>query len=227
LETIFFNNLNDYSGLELKQNDNFILYKSFETYLNQKTWDDYLALLPINLQEDVLKYRNKEDRYNSLFGKMLVYSFYYLLYDKPLDFCSFARTSFNKPYLKDSDLYFNISHSGNMVACVFSRQPIGLDIEQVKKIDINAFESVFSKAEMQKIREGGDKKFYELWTIKEAVAKAIGKGLDINLLAIEILQNQAIYNSLSWQIRSFVLNEMYCAVSAKKLNNTKIIKIEF
>ena len=42
------------------------------------------------------------------------------------------RTPEGKPYLVNSELYFNISHSGNMVLCGCDYKPIGVDVQLIK-----------------------------------------------------------------------------------------------
>lgn len=82
--------------------------------------------------------------------------------------------------------YFSLSHTRGLICCAISHQPlIGCDIEQLRPrknlAELSA--RVFSPAE-EKIWQGLEKKerlnfFYRSWTLKEAFAKALGKGLQL------------------------------------------------
>lgn len=93
-----------------------------------------------------------------------------------------------KPYLQDhTSLWFNISHSGNAVACAVSTLgSVGVDIEQQHRngelADIQAM--VLSDDERQQLQELDDTQtelaMLRWWTIKEAISKADGRGLGID-----------------------------------------------
>ncbi len=86
---------------------------------------------------------------------------------------------------------FNLSHTRGHVACAFTRSvDIGVDIEQIeRKVELGAVaERVFSEAELRGLRAldlaAQRVRFFELWTLKEAYIKAIGKGFAAPLKAI-------------------------------------------
>ena len=49
----------------------------------------------------------------------------------------FIYNEFGKPYLKDSNLYFSLSHSNGIVALTISKEEVGLDIELIKEVKDN------------------------------------------------------------------------------------------
>ena len=54
------------------------------------------------------------------------------------------RTKYGKPYLTNvGGLYFNISHSGNLIAMAIARCPVGIDIEIGKNADVEVAYSFF------------------------------------------------------------------------------------
>lgn len=101
---------------------------------------------------------------------------------------SFTKNPYGKPGLLDSNLYFNLSHSGEWIIYGFGRKPfIGIDIEQERPIE-NLHSLVgyyFSPAEVRAFtRESADRQltaFYRGWTRKEAYIKAVGMGLSLSL----------------------------------------------
>lgn len=73
-----------------------------------------------------------------------------------------------------------ISHSGGWVACVVARcGQIGIDIEVYRPgRNIMGIASLaFGKAERQAVEREGEAAFYRIWTSREALAKARGRGL--------------------------------------------------
>jgi len=162
-----FIDINECCQIEIKENESFLFHYSFNKQFDNNLWSNYLGLLPEEFQNEVLRYRRWQDRYNCLIGKLLVYAGYYAFCGETLKFDRFRKDAYGKPYIEDSDFYFNISHSGNKVVCIFSKYAIGIDIEEIADIEYTLFENVFSDQEMQKITEIGVSKFYEYWTKKE------------------------------------------------------------
>lgn len=86
---------------------------------------------------------------------------------------------------------FNLSHTQGLVACgVCRRVDIGVDVEYVeRKVELlSVGRHVFSPVENAGLAalDGAAQRerFFELWTLKEAYIKAIGKGLSAPLRAI-------------------------------------------
>lgn len=105
----------------------------------------------------------------------------------------------NKPYIKDSNIYFNISHSGDYVAIIMSDVEVGIDIQKIKELKLNIAKRFFHENEYQRIIDEKDvnkqtELFYIYWTMKEAYTKAIGKGLAIPLNSFDVTDSNFDYN---------------------------------
>ena len=74
-----------------------------------------------------------------------------------------------KPFFKNLNFHFSISHSKNMVAVVADEVPCGLDIEYIKNRKLNAFSKYFKK-QFKNLED-----FYKFWTLKEAKYKINAK----------------------------------------------------
>ena len=86
-----------------------------------------------------------------------------------------------KPYLKErEDVFFSISHSGNVVMCAVSPKEVGCDIQKIKDVNLSVCERFFSKEETEYIKAQKDQNdaFIRVWTLKESYAKLTGKGLE-------------------------------------------------
>lgn len=100
---------------------------------------------------------------------------------------------YGKPFLKNIQLYFNLSHSNKWVVCGLSNNEIGVDVEKIDKINIDIAKSLFCEAEYDYIKSGKEhercKRFIQIWTLKESYIKYIGKGLTIPLNSFCIKNN--------------------------------------
>ena len=94
---------------------------------------------------------------------------------------------YGKPYLLDApDIYFNISHSGELVLCAISSQEIGCDVEKVSDRNWKVAERFFTSAEYQMMlrqetEEARREMFFRLWTLKESFLKVTGWGMHLSM----------------------------------------------
>ena len=84
-----------------------------------------------------------------------------------------------KPVIVNSDLYFNLSHSGNFVLCVCGDENIGCDIEKIKACNFKVAERFFCENECRLLSASDNFPFdfMRMWTLKESVLKFSGKGI--------------------------------------------------
>ncbi len=202
-----------------------VYYSSYELQLERPIFDRYLQLMPDEIQEKILKYQRWQDAQASLFGKLLVRE---KLSELGLD-CSLSNlksTDYGKPYIEEERISFNISHSGTNVVCAFaSFSNIGIDLEEVKPISMADFINQFTDHEWGEINASEDTllAFYKLWTGKEAIIKAEGKGLSIPLKSISIKENKAVLNQNTWHLKQIDLFKNYILqVAYKKENMQKV-----
>ena len=110
-------------------------------------------------------------------------------YTKNCDFISEVQTHpGGKPFLINlPDLHFSLSHTGSEVALVFSRSPVGFDMEKSdRRTDFLALaKRFFTAAELADMDSGSS--FLELWTAKEAILKLEGTGISGGLDRARIL----------------------------------------
>lgn len=117
----------------------------------------------------------------------------------------FIYNEFGKPYLKDSNLYFSLSHSNGIVALTISKEEVGLDIELIKEVKDNLARRIMNDDEYN-LYQSLDKQnkkiyFFEVWTSKEAYVKSLGTSLTLtpSNIAIEedvLLKQINISNNL-------------------------------
>jgi 4'-phosphopantetheinyl transferase len=120
-----------------------------------------------------------------------------------------------KPILPGATLQGNISHSGMQVWVALARDcEIGIDIESAQApADFVEITSSFHPQEQQSIREAPDapQAMMRCWNRKEAVAKAIGRGLSLPLDAYVVDSGVATAGWLRHAPAGTQLSDWHCA----------------
>ncbi len=143
----------------------------------------------------------------------------YIKFD-PKEFV-FIYDEHEKPHLNIPaypQLQFNLSHSSNMAVYAFTlNHPIGIDIEKVQSEYNQAVaDRFFSTQENEQLLQFSAHEriagFYRIWSRKEAIIKAIGKGLSLPLTSftvsakditeVIILDNRDHWTLIPLQIRT-------------------------
>lgn len=144
----------------------------------------------------------------SLYGKLLVQMIVYRRFGINRESQKYLRGDYGKPYLSNlGDFYFNISHSASVVAVATSNQQIGIDIEQIDCADDAVAKHFFAADEQEFIAYASahekSKRFYQIWTAKEAYIKYCGTGLNKSLSSFSVLEEPLIHyiDSYMWNNR--------------------------
>jgi 4'-phosphopantetheinyl transferase len=105
----------------------------------------------------------------------------------------FEYGEFDKPALAESDLHFNLAHSGAVVLFALTRAgEVGIDVEleETRPRDERLAERFFSPAEVATLlslpRPERSRAFLRCWTRKEAFLKARGDGLQLALDTFDV-----------------------------------------
>lgn len=105
-----------------------------------------------------------------------------------------------KPFLPNmSGIYFNLSHSGDIAVCAVSNIPVGVDVQQQRRINKGIAAKYYTEAECEYVGDNSVK-FSRIWARKEAVSKAVGKGLQIGFGNIEVLGEKTEYNGKMYSV---------------------------
>lgn len=93
----------------------------------------------------------------------------------------------NKPFVKYPNIYFNVSHSNNIVVCAIDNGQVGVDIEfhdPLLKDDLEKNSLIFSLSEKLYLNKYNCiNTFYNLWCLKESFLKFTGEGIVGNNLS--------------------------------------------
>ena len=105
------------------------------------------------------------------------------------------RDSSGQPYLTGCDLFVSLSHCDDMVACAVSEEPVGIDIERIRPVKEGLCRRVCTPEELAYLQAAPEelssdpaslRRFFEIWTGKEAYFKKCGTGIT-NLRSVNVL----------------------------------------
>ncbi len=105
-----------------------------------------------------------------------------------------------KPVLEPGcGLHVSLSHAGSYVTVLLSPSPCGVDVEKIRPIDVKAGRHIFSEAEMAFIAglevDVRLSRFFEIWALKESLAKWQGTGISKTLR-----EGTFILNETGWSL---------------------------
>ena len=139
-------------------------------------------------QKKINRYRFMKDKKLSCGAELLLNK---LLSEENITSQEYAEDYYHKPYIKNHDIEFNLSHSKEMVACAVSDKTVGIDIEYVDKdIDLNIAKNYFYDREYENITKSSNKsdEFFKYWVLKESFMKytSLGFNLELNEFNVDI-----------------------------------------
>lgn len=166
-----------------------IYYKRLCNF-TQEEFDKYFSMMDDGRKSAVMRMRIENDRRRSVLGEMLARRGISLLCGREEKEITFARTEKGKPLCTSDSAFFNVSHCNDIVVCVIDSQNVGIDIEKVRRVEMqitriactdNDREFIFGQknpdpAEITPTPEILDR-IFTVWTAKEAYFKFIGIGI--------------------------------------------------
>ncbi len=139
-------------------------------------------------QEKIDYYRFKKDKKLSAGAYLLLKK---LLNEEGIKDFQLKFGKYDKPSICNyENIYFNLSHSKEMVLCGISDMEIGADIEyNDPTIDLDIAKHYFFNSEYKSIINSPNPsdEFFKYWVLKESYMKYTGLGMNLNLDSFEIL----------------------------------------
>ena len=86
------------------------------------------------------------------------------------------------------EIYSNLSHSGEYVALAVGNVPVGIDVEHKSDNDFKVTKRMFTKRDQDYIfgdMLDAEKRFRDIWTIKESFLKCLGIGISVPLSSFD------------------------------------------
>ena len=141
------------------------------------------ALLPPEKLEAVLRYRRERDRRQRLLARLLLALALRRLEGWPerLALERLGHEAAGRPYVRGCSWRISFTHAGEWVVCALGKAvgEIGVDVENIRPLDVRDFRQIFSAREWRAILDtpSSERELLRYWTLKEAVLKTRGLGL--------------------------------------------------
>ena len=144
------------------------------------------------------RYKRDDDKKRSLLAHMLLKK---LMVKNNIDE-KLVYEENGRPVFESSSYYLSLSHSGDVAFSAVSKSPVGIDVEKIRPISLSLINRVCVDDEKAFVIGGYEitdeknicdidvlKRFFEIWTAKEAYFKMIGSGItdlkSVNTLEFE------------------------------------------
>ena len=144
-------------------------YKAFVDEFLPKQYEAAVKLLSEDRKQAILRKRFEADRIASVLGEHLARQAISTLSGIPMEQIEFWRNEDGKPFCKNADVYFSVSHSKNAVICAVSDSPIGADVELIREVNFDITRFAFLGSDMDCLNSSADEqskreRFFEIWT---------------------------------------------------------------
>jgi len=206
-----------------------ILFAQFTTQFSAEKYDALASHLPLNIITEINKYKSWQSKQSRLLGKHLLRIALGRYFDDPKSILSAIQFDpYNRPFIP-GDIDFNISHSGNrIIVAICKGARIGIDIEKIRPLDVMKFKNYLQPEEVTQLQKSDNplNLFFELWTKKESIIKADGRGLFKTIKNIKLANSMGTLEKNQWHLKEIPINQDYkCFLSSSTRINTTLHNI--
>ena len=135
----------------------------------------------------------------------------------------FEYGKYGKPYLKNAAWHFSVSYTYGVCLIALSDDEIGADIERLRAAKPHVASRCFTDSENRYLLQDMtlfDKRFYELWTQKEAYLKYTGEGFYRSPKSVDVL-SQPIYECLY----TFANNDAIISLCGRSIHPVSVYQV--
>lgn len=192
----------------------YLKYSRISDYTENQL-NNYISNIYLLKKNRILKSNNSNSKKRMIIGEILLSYLLKKYYNIDYRELSFNINKFGKPYIKDKNIYYNISHSFSYIICVISNNEIGIDIEKIRKPDlrtIDYFATINEKKYILCNEKKIEKRLFEIYTLKESYFKMLGTDMKkIKEIEFEkkgdkfICNDNSVKVSLNYNIDNYII----------------------
>ena len=164
-----------------------LLYTASLSDFSEEDYNKYHSLQSVERKSAIAAKSIENDRRRSVLGEALARKGISEICGIDERDILFSRYENQKPYCTNAQVFFSISHSKDRVICAVSRYEVGADTEQIRFTEPRVMRACCADTDFEYILGGRDipneftpdqlKRFFMLWTAKEAYCKYVGIGV--------------------------------------------------
>lgn len=192
--------------------------------------EEYLELISKRRKDKIVKFRFEKDKKRSLLCGLLIRHIAGNEMGFSKNKLKLGYGKYGKPYFSEfPEYHFSVSHTDKKIVYAHSDKPLGIDIEEIssfKSSYLSIAKKYFTSDECRYIFESNDKekRFFEIWTSKEAFVKCTGEGLYRSLNSFNVLSLPSDYRYISRIYKEAVITA--CCNGSESEMNLKEITLE-
>ncbi|WP_300672898.1 4'-phosphopantetheinyl transferase superfamily protein [Soonwooa sp.] len=201
----------------MPKNEVLILYLDLSKQ-DKSLESDYFQTLPSALQENISEYKIEKDRSQRIWSKYLLQKAFETL-NPEIDFSwdLYQKQNGEKAYFKNVEFSFSSSHSEDLVVvCASKTLKCGIDIEFIQAREISDLKDFLHPKEQEYLESTNHNlsAFYEIWTRKEALLKAVGLGVSAEFSSVNSLERFTYQNEVYFSKLMQIKSGYQCAIAA-------------
>lgn len=194
-----------------------IIIKNINNY-SDNLLDNFNVISP--KKEKLAKIKDKKNKNLSILGEYILAKLLKKYYKINYQNLIIKYNDNNKPYINNYKIYYNISHSHDYVCVITSNYECGIDIEKIRKVDLNVIKS-FATLKEQKYINNSYKRLFEIYCLKEAYLKMNGfKLADINNVVFIITKKKIICSDSKVKCKLIYHKNYIVAICEKASKNS-------
>lgn len=209
-----------------------IFYMPIDPSIDKDEFGNLCYFVSEEKQARIKRYASDIDKKLSLYSDLFIRLIVHRKFGISNDEIVFGRGKYGKPFILNfPEFYYNISRTRNAIAIALSCKDIGIDIERILNNQQKIAMRFFTADEYQYIygdQTYQDRRFYEIWTKKEAYIKCVGKGLTMPLNSFTVLDSNSELKCQSFLIDnymiSFCLKHLSCENNLIEIKERKFIQ---
>ena len=154
--------------------------------LTEADYERCVALMEPERRRSVLSVTHEQTRRMTVLGEWVVKRKLAARFGRPVEDIALVRTPQGKPYVQGLPMQFSLSHTGTYLAAAFDTTPVGVDAELVRPVSQRLAQRICTRSDWDYLSQGRDfdpqdegqrRRFFEIWTAKEAWFKREGTGI--------------------------------------------------
>jgi len=206
-----------------------LVYYAYTDVLKKINLENLTTKLSLRAKSKLAGYLRNEDKLLLLTSSVLLLKALLENGFEDYKLCDLQLSTNGRPFFTGSPFDFNISHTANCAALVFSTDcRVGIDIEKIKELDFSDYKEIFSQELWNKIYSSADmnRTFYNYWTLMESAIKADGRGLSlISANKIEIINDQLMIDGKEWfSDHPNFDSSIACCITSNKENESMVLR---
>ena len=176
------------------------------------------VILPVSDADRCLNGRDKVNALSRLARSALMKS----CEQSGLHLDAFPKNEMGVPLPVDG-VHWSLTHKSDRVGGVASLLPVGMDLETIRPVNDALLAKVADDDEWQLVGGDQQKAFFRFWTAKEAVLKAVGKGM-VGLSRCRVVavvddtRMTLTYDETRWPVTHFWFDGHVAALTAQQVS---------